>query len=58
MNHANVLKRAWETLWRYRVLWIFGVIVALTATSGTSGYWGGGGDGGHDYFGHAQGGSR
>ncbi len=48
MNHANVLKRAWEILWRYRALWIFGVIVALTATSGTSGYWGGGGDGGHD----------
>jgi len=48
MNHANVLKRAWEILWRYRVLWIFGVIVALTATSGTSGYWKGGGDGGHD----------
>lgn len=48
MNHANVLKRAWEILWRYRVLWIFGVIVALTATSATSGYWKGGGDGGHD----------
>ncbi len=48
MNHANVLKRAWEILWRYRVLWIFGVIVALTATSATSSYWGGGGDGSHD----------
>jgi len=31
MNHGKVLKRAWEILWRYRVLWIFGVIVALTA---------------------------
>ncbi|TKJ29494.1 MAG: hypothetical protein CEE40_08315 [Chloroflexi bacterium B3_Chlor] len=48
MNHANVLKRAWEVLWRYRVLWVFGVIVALTATSGTSGYGGGGGDGARD----------
>ncbi|MGB3904038.1 MAG: hypothetical protein WBB22_03885 [Anaerolineae bacterium] len=48
MNHANVLKRAWEILWRYRVLWVFGVIVALTATSGTSGYWGRGGDGDRD----------
>lgn len=48
MNHANVLKRAWHILWRYRVLWIFGVIVALTATGATSGYWGGGGDGARD----------
>lgn len=48
MNHADVLKRAWQILWRYRVLWIFGVIVALTATGATSGSWGVGGDGGHD----------
>ncbi|HUW94169.1 MAG TPA: hypothetical protein VMW58_00130 [Anaerolineae bacterium] len=36
MDHVKVLKRAWEILWRYRVLWVFGVIVVLCA-AGTSG---------------------
>jgi hypothetical protein len=36
MDHAKVLKRAWEILWNYRVLWIFGVIVLLCA-AGSSG---------------------
>jgi hypothetical protein len=31
MDHAKVLKRSWEILWRYRVLWVFGVIVLLCA---------------------------
>ena len=48
MDHAKVLKRAWEILWRYRVLWVFGVIVLLCA-AGSSGNpnfnLGGGGDG-------------
>jgi len=34
MNHVKVLKRAWEILWRYRALWVFGVIVALTTGGG------------------------
>jgi len=38
MDHMKVLKRAWEITWRYRVLWVFGVIVALTtARSGGNG---------------------
>lgn len=50
MDHARVLKRAWEILWRYRVLWIFGVIVALTAAGGAGGggnygTWSGDGEG-------------
>jgi len=48
MDHTKVLKRAWEILWRYRVLWVFGVIVVLCA-AGSSGNpnfnFGGGGDG-------------
>jgi hypothetical protein len=34
------LKRAWHTVWNYRTLWIFGVILALTTTSwsGAMGY--------------------
>jgi len=46
MDHIKVLKRAWETTWRYRALWIFGIILALTtASGGGSGGGGGGGNG-------------
>lgn len=31
MDHATILKRAWHILWNYKVLWIFGIILALTA---------------------------
>ena len=41
MDHGKVLKRAWDILWRYRALWVFGIILALTA--------GGGGGGGAQY---------
>lgn len=34
MNHSKILKRAWKILWDYKILWIFGIIVALTAGSG------------------------
>ncbi len=37
MDHINILKRAWNILWRYRALWIFGIILALTATGGSGG---------------------
>jgi hypothetical protein len=47
MDHAKVLSRAWQILWRYRVLWVFGVIVALCAAGGGNPNFnfGGGGDG-------------
>jgi len=34
MDHVKVLKRAWEILWRYRALWVFGIILALTTGGG------------------------
>ena len=34
MDHVKILKRAWVILWQYRVLWIFGIILALTTSSG------------------------
>ncbi len=37
MDHIKILKRAWEILWRYRALWIFGIIVALTTTNPSPG---------------------
>ena len=47
MDHGKVLGRAWEILWRYRALWVFGVIVVLCAagSSGNPNYSFGGGDG-------------
>ena len=34
MDHGKVLKRAWHIVWRYRALWVFGFILALTAGRG------------------------
>ncbi len=39
MDHLKVLKRSFEITWRYRVLWVFGILLALTSG-------GGGGNGG------------
>jgi hypothetical protein len=52
MDYVRVLKRAWETTWRYRALWIFGIILALTTASGAGGSSGvrGGGGNGHRGF--------
>jgi hypothetical protein len=36
MDPVKILKRAWHIVWNYRVLWIFGFILALAA-SGSSG---------------------
>lgn len=36
MKHSLVLKRAWNILWSYRALWIFGMILAMAA-GGASG---------------------
>jgi len=36
MKHMQVLKRAWQILWNYRTLWVFGVILALTTAGGGS----------------------
>jgi hypothetical protein len=42
MDHLKILKRAWEITWRYRALWVFGVLLALTTSRG-------GGNGGAQY---------
>jgi len=36
MNHKNVLKKSWQVLWRYKALWLFGVLLALTSFSAWS----------------------
>ena len=30
MNHTNLISRAWRITWRHKVLWIFGILLALT----------------------------
>jgi hypothetical protein len=30
MDHVKIIKRAWNILWSYKTLWIFGIILALT----------------------------
>jgi hypothetical protein len=42
MDHGKILKRALETTWRYRVLWVFGILIALVTPRG-----GGNGGGGN-----------
>ena len=37
MDYTKVLKRAWEITWRYRVLWVFGVILVLATSRGGGG---------------------
>jgi hypothetical protein len=41
---GKILSRAWQTLWKYRVLWIFGLLLALSGAGGGSGGSSGGGN--------------
>jgi len=34
MDYAKILKRAFSITWNYRVLWVFGIILALTTVGG------------------------
>ena len=44
VKFGNILKRSWQILWNYKILWIFGFLVAL-ATGGSGGGNSGGGSG-------------
>ncbi|MHC1784395.1 MAG: hypothetical protein AB9891_16840 [Anaerolineaceae bacterium] len=37
MNHQAILKRAWNILFSYKTLWVFGIILALTTASSSGG---------------------
>jgi hypothetical protein len=37
MDYGKILNRAWDTVWRYKTLWIFGAVLALTTGGGSSG---------------------
>ena len=34
MNYEKIIKQSWKLVWQYRALWIFGLMLALTTTSG------------------------
>jgi len=34
VNYQKVLKRSWDVVWRYRALWLFGALLALTTVNG------------------------
>ena len=37
MHYTDLIKRAWQITWRYKVLWIFGILLALASGGGGSG---------------------
>ena len=38
MNIGHVLKRGWEIAWRYKILWLFGLLAAEGGAGGGSGF--------------------
>jgi hypothetical protein len=36
MEYGKILKRAWDTVWRYRALWLFGAILAMAVGGGSA----------------------
>ena len=51
INIGKILKRAWHILWNYKVLWIFGILLAVTGGS-RGGANGGGGNTGYQFNGN------
>ncbi len=51
INIGKILKRAWYILWNYRVLWIFGILLAMTS-GGRGGGNGGSSGSGYQYNGN------
>lgn len=47
VNIGNTLKRSWQILWNYKVLWVFAFLLAISGGAGNSG----GGGGGSGYSG-------
>jgi hypothetical protein len=58
MHYAELIQRAWKITWRHKVLWIFGILLALTggggSTGGGSSTSGGGGGGVPPVFGFEE----
>lgn len=50
MDFGEILSKAWKTIWKHKVLWIFGIFASL----GSGGGGGGGGGGGSNYQGNGN----
>lgn len=37
MNFGYVLKRAWEIIWKFKILWVFGILASCGQASGSGG---------------------
>jgi len=44
MNYGEILKKAWKTIWRHKILWLFGILAGCGATSSAGSGSGGGGN--------------
>lgn len=52
-NFGEVLTRAWQITWKYKILWIFGILASCSRGSGGGSSGGGGGSGGGDGSGYS-----
>jgi hypothetical protein len=50
MHYTDLIQRAWKITWRYKVLWIFGILLALASGGGGSGGGGSSSGGGSGAF--------
>ncbi len=46
LNFGEVLTRAWQIIWKHRVLWLFGILASCAQGGGSGGNGGGGNSGG------------
>lgn len=46
LNYGDVLTRAWQIVWKHKILWIFGILAGCTQGGSGGGSGGGGGGGG------------
>ena len=44
-NFGEILTRAWQITWKYKVLWVFGILAGCTSGGGGGGGGGGGNTG-------------
>jgi len=49
MHYTDLIQRAWQITWRYKVLWIFGILLALASGGGGSGGGGSSSGGGRGF---------
>jgi hypothetical protein len=46
MNYGEILSKAWKTIWKHKILWLFGILAGCSATGSGGGGGGGAGSGG------------